>query len=90
MSSTVAMARASGRLSSRSSSSPDTLDASGKLHAHHSLEGGVVGTLMSNFGLAMALDRLGIPFQRAKVGDRFVMEMMAAVIVAVRFSSDAS
>ncbi|BCB72412.1 phosphoglucosamine mutase [Vreelandella aquamarina] len=42
------------------------------------LEGGVVGTLMSNFGLGMALDRLGIPFQRAKVGDRFVMEMMAA------------
>ncbi len=42
------------------------------------LEGGVVGTLMSNFGLEMALDRLGIPFQRAKVGDRFVMEMMAA------------
>ncbi|MBS3668977.1 phosphoglucosamine mutase [Vreelandella boliviensis] len=41
------------------------------------LQGGVVGTLMSNFGLAMALDKLGIPFERAKVGDRFVMERMA-------------
>ncbi|RUR28979.1 phosphoglucosamine mutase [Vreelandella nanhaiensis] len=41
------------------------------------LEGGVVGTLMSNFGLAVALEKLGIPFKRAKVGDRFVMEMMA-------------
>ncbi|WNL42677.1 phosphoglucosamine mutase [Halomonas sp. PAMB 3264] len=42
------------------------------------LQGGVVGTLMSNFGLAMALEKLGIPFERAKVGDRFVMEKMAA------------
>ncbi|MEA2120027.1 phosphoglucosamine mutase [Halovibrio sp. HP20-50] len=42
------------------------------------LEGGVVGTVMSNLGLAMALDKLGIPFERAKVGDRFVIERMAA------------
>ncbi|WNK20639.1 phosphoglucosamine mutase [Halomonas piscis] len=42
------------------------------------LNGGVVGTLMSNFGLAMGLEKLGIPFERAKVGDRFVMERMAA------------
>lgn len=42
------------------------------------LNGGVVGTLMTNFGLAMALETLGIPFERAKVGDRFVMERMAA------------
>ncbi|MGM0824649.1 MAG: phosphoglucosamine mutase [Pseudomonadota bacterium] len=42
------------------------------------LEGGVVGTLMSNFGLAMALEKMGIPFERAKVGDRYVMERMAA------------
>lgn len=47
-------------------------------HERGLLEGGVVGTLMSNFGLAMALDKLGIPFERAKVGDRFVMERMAA------------
>jgi len=41
------------------------------------LNGGVVGTLMTNFGLAMAFEQLGIPFERAKVGDRFVMERMA-------------
>lgn len=46
-------------------------------HERGLLEGGVVGTLMSNFGLAMALDKLGIPFERANVGDRFVMERMA-------------
>ncbi|MBU1236189.1 MAG: phosphoglucosamine mutase [Gammaproteobacteria bacterium] len=37
---------------------------------------GVVGTLMSNLGFEHALDRLGIPFARAKVGDRYVLEMM--------------
>lgn len=42
------------------------------------LEGGVVGTLMTNFGLAMALEKMAVPFERAKVGDRFVMERMAA------------
>jgi phosphoglucosamine mutase len=42
------------------------------------LGGGVVGTLMSNFGLAAALEALGIPFERAKVGDRYVMERLAA------------
>ncbi|MDQ7729192.1 phosphoglucosamine mutase [Halomonas sp. SpR8] len=47
-------------------------------HERGLLGGGVVGTLMSNFGLSMALDKLGIPFERAKVGDRFVMERMAA------------
>ncbi|WGI25767.1 phosphoglucosamine mutase [Halomonas alkaliantarctica] len=47
-------------------------------HERGLLQGGVVGTVMSNFGLAMALDKLGIPFERAKVGDRFVMERMAA------------
>lgn len=47
-------------------------------HERGLLGGGVVGTVMSNFGLAMALDKLGIPFERAKVGDRFVMERMAA------------
>ena len=47
-------------------------------HARGLLEGGVVGTLMSNFGLAMALEKMGIPFERAKVGDRYVMERMAA------------
>ncbi|MCH8542668.1 MAG: phosphoglucosamine mutase [Alcanivorax sp.] len=38
--------------------------------------GGAVGTLMSNFGLELALQREGIPFVRAKVGDRYVIEAM--------------
>jgi phosphoglucosamine mutase len=37
---------------------------------------GVVGTLMSNLGMEVALRELGIPFARAKVGDRYVLEMM--------------
>ncbi|KAA5982100.1 phosphoglucosamine mutase [Pantoea sp. M_5] len=40
------------------------------------LRGGVVGTLMSNMGLELALKQLGIPFNRAKVGDRYVLEKM--------------
>ncbi|AJD49715.1 phosphoglucosamine mutase [Isoalcanivorax pacificus W11-5] len=40
------------------------------------LEGGAVGTLMSNFGLELALQREGIPFGRANVGDRYVIEML--------------
>jgi phosphoglucosamine mutase len=38
------------------------------------LAGGVVGTLMSNFGLERALSQLSIPFARSKVGDRYVLE----------------
>jgi phosphoglucosamine mutase len=38
------------------------------------LTGGVVGTLMTNFGLEQALGRLSVPFCRAKVGDRYVLE----------------
>ncbi len=37
---------------------------------------GVAGTLMSNLGLERALARLGIVCGRAKVGDRYVLEMM--------------
>lgn len=40
------------------------------------LKGGVVGTLMSNLGLEIALNQLGIPFERSKVGDRYVMELL--------------
>ncbi len=40
------------------------------------LKGGVVGTLMSNLGLQHALERLSIPFVRAKVGDRYVLELL--------------
>ena len=38
--------------------------------------GGVVGTVMSNLGLEVALGNLGIPFARSKVGDRYVMELL--------------
>ncbi len=38
--------------------------------------GGVVGTVMSNFGLEVALAREGIPFHRAAVGDRAVAKLM--------------
>ena len=40
------------------------------------LKGGVVGTVMSNFGLEKALEGLSIPFLRANVGDRHVLELM--------------
>jgi phosphoglucosamine mutase len=40
------------------------------------LAGGVVGTVMSNFGLESGLAREGIPFARAAVGDRNVARMM--------------
>ena len=43
------------------------------LHQRGKLHGGVVGTLMSNLGLELAFRDLGIPFVRAKVGDRYVM-----------------
>jgi phosphoglucosamine mutase len=40
------------------------------------LSGGVVGTLMSNLAFELALGTSGIPFERAKVGDRYVLELM--------------
>ncbi|MGQ0524159.1 MAG: phosphoglucosamine mutase [Betaproteobacteria bacterium] len=66
------------------------VDAQGSLHdgdellyiiAHHQhqrreLQGGVVGTQMTNLGLEHALDALGIAFARARVGDRYVLEML--------------
>jgi len=42
------------------------------------MKGGVVGTLMTNLGMEHALARLKIPFERAKVGDRYVLERMQA------------
>ena len=39
---------------------------------------GAVGTLMSNLALEQAFERLGIPFERAKVGDRYVLERLQA------------
>lgn len=41
------------------------------------LQGGVVGTVMSNLGLELALKDLGVNFLRAKVGDRYVMQMLS-------------
>lgn len=46
-------------------------------HASGTLNGGVVGTLMTNLGVELALREQGIEFERAKVGDRYVMEMLA-------------
>lgn len=40
------------------------------------LNGGVVGTQMSNIGLEMGLQKLGISFARAKVGDRYVNALL--------------
>ncbi|WP_095055174.1 phosphoglucosamine mutase [Pseudomonas sp. Irchel s3b2] len=42
------------------------------------LQGGVVGTLMSNLGLELALADLAIPFVRANVGDRYVISELLA------------
>ena len=40
------------------------------------MQGPVVGTLMSNLGLENGLRELGLDFMRAKVGDRYVMELL--------------
>ena len=41
-----------------------------------SLEGPVVGTVMTNFGLELALRAAGIGFHRAQVGDRYVLSLL--------------
>jgi len=43
-----------------------------------SLRGGVVGTLMTNLGVENGLKAAGIAFERAKVGDRYVLERLQA------------
>jgi phosphoglucosamine mutase len=45
-------------------------------HKAGTLQGAVVGTVMSNLGLEQALDKKGISFKRAAVGDRYVLEML--------------
>ncbi len=40
------------------------------------MTGGLVGTVMTNFGMEKALGRQGIEFARAAVGDRYVLEML--------------
>lgn len=42
------------------------------------LQGPVVGTKMSNLGLEKAIEALGVPFERAAVGDRYVLERLRA------------
>ncbi len=44
--------------------------------ANGGLSGGVVGTVMSNFGLEEAFRGMGVPFERSQVGDRFVHERL--------------
>jgi phosphoglucosamine mutase len=45
---------------------------------HESAVAGVAGTLMTNLALERALGSMGIAFERAKVGDRYVLELMQA------------
>ena len=66
------------------------VDAEGKLYdgdqllyiiakhrkAHGNICGGVVGTLMTNLAFEHAMQELDIPFARANVGDRYVMELL--------------
>lgn len=44
--------------------------------AQGSLRGGVVGTMMTNLAFEHAMRRMDIPFARAKVGDRYVLELL--------------
>jgi phosphoglucosamine mutase len=41
---------------------------------HKKLQGGIVGTVMSNLGFENALKNLNVPFKRTQVGDRYVLE----------------
>lgn len=42
----------------------------------NSLKGPVVGTVMSNLGLELALGEMGVEFRRANVGDRHILSML--------------
>lgn len=44
--------------------------------ADGSLRGPLVGTAMTNYGIEQAINALGIDFERAAVGDRYVLERM--------------
>ena len=46
------------------------------LHKNKKLNGGVVGTLMTNQAMQVGLDDLGIAFKRANVGDRYVHQLL--------------
>ncbi|MDN5843742.1 MAG: phosphoglucosamine mutase [Alcaligenaceae bacterium] len=45
-------------------------------HAKTQAVQGVVGTLMTNFGFEKRMQAMGIPFERARVGDRYVLEAL--------------
>jgi phosphoglucosamine mutase len=45
-------------------------------HGDGALRGPVVGTVMTNYGLEMALRERGIEFRRAPVGDRYVLALL--------------
>ena len=45
-------------------------------HVRGVFRGGVVGTLMTNLALEQLFAKMGIPFARAKVGDRYILEML--------------
>lgn len=45
-------------------------------HQRGLLHGGVVGTLMSNYGLEKAVADMNVPFLRTRVGDRYVLEAL--------------
>ena len=49
--------------------------AKARLHAGNDIKG-VVGTLMSNMGLELAIREMGLEFERARVGDRYVLEVL--------------
>ncbi len=46
------------------------------LHDTNGLCGGVVGTVMTNYGLEVACKKLNVPFVRSKVGDRYVLSSL--------------
>lgn len=46
------------------------------LYAKGRLKGGIAGTLMTNLALEHALQKHQIPFDRANVGDRYVLELL--------------
>jgi len=45
-------------------------------HERGVLDGGVVGTLMTNYGLEKAFSKMKVPFVRTQVGDRYVLETL--------------
>ena len=45
-------------------------------HARGAFRGGVAGTLMTNLALELQLGKMASPFERANVGDRYVLELL--------------